>query len=153
LPSYFWIGNNKPRYEYFNFIFPGTYSTMRIYYNTCTFLTMGLKMLYVCKKTLRNLTFNQAAYLGSPKGGLAAEILHHSHLCRRSARLFLGREAELGHALSYLASPENRGPFLVYGQSGAGKTAFLSKLCTLGMIIGFCYSLCMVIFSVSISII
>jgi hypothetical protein len=69
---------------------------------------------------------------GSPKSGPAAEILHHAHLCRRAARVFLGRAAELEQAASYLASPANRRPFLVVGQSGAGKTAFLSKLYSSG---------------------
>jgi hypothetical protein len=76
---------------------------------------------------------NRRLRSGSPKGGLAAEILHHSHLCRRAARHFLGRTRELELAVSYLASPGNRTPFLVYGESGAGKTAFLSKLYTSGI--------------------
>jgi hypothetical protein len=73
-----------------------------------------------------------ACFSGSPKSGPAAEILHHAHLCRRASRVFLGRAAELEQAASYLASPPNRRPFLVVGQSGAGKTAFLSKLYSSG---------------------
>ncbi len=76
----------------------------------------------------------RACFSGSPKSGPAAEILHHAHLCRRAARVFLGRAAELEQAASYLASPPNRRPFLVVGQSGAGKTAFLSKLYSSGKI-------------------
>jgi hypothetical protein len=84
------------------------------------------------KKMVSTEFLQVPCFSGSPKSGPAAEILHHAHLCRRAARVFLGRAAELEQAASYLASPANRRPFLVVGQSGAGKTAFLSKLYSSG---------------------
>lgn len=55
------------------------------------------------------------------------EIISHLHLCRRSNYLFLGRETEISVLQRYL-SGSSRDPFLVFGEPGAGKTAFISRV-------------------------
>ena len=58
------------------------------------------------------------------------ELLHHLHECKVSSDTFFGRELELRKMKNYLQG-EIKEPFFVFGKGGSGKTALLSKTCSL----------------------
>lgn len=60
---------------------------------------------------------------------LILEILQHIHFCREKCRTFHGRTSLLAQVQNYLTKKESSlSPFVVYGQSGSGKTSFMAKV-------------------------
>ena len=57
------------------------------------------------------------------------EILEHAHQCELKVARFHGRKEILSSIESYLTSDSNQ-PFVVYGESGCGKTSVLAKIAT-----------------------
>ena len=55
------------------------------------------------------------------------EILEHAHQCELKVSRFHGRKDILSSIESYLTSDSNQ-PFVVYGESGCGKTSVLAKI-------------------------
>ena len=54
----------------------------------------------------------------------------HMDIARSEAEKFMGREDELFRVKEYLLGGR-KGPFVVYGPTGSGKTCFISKVATL----------------------
>ena len=65
----------------------------------------------------------------SLRGTMAKEIQKHMDLCAEQSNNFLGRENDLYRIKVYLTGSLRRS-FVVHGQVGSGKTAFLSKIAT-----------------------
>jgi NACHT domain- and WD repeat-containing protein len=58
---------------------------------------------------------------------LIKEVLYHAHFCNDSVKKFQGRDDVLDKIKSYLLNINNQKPFIIYGNSGCGKTAILAK--------------------------
>ena len=57
------------------------------------------------------------------------ETLEHAHQCERKVARFYGRNTTLESIADYIQS-DSKQPFVVYGESGCGKTSVLAKSAT-----------------------
>ena len=59
---------------------------------------------------------------------LIREMLDHARFCKEKVSQFHGRNDLLDKMKDYLLDQSNNSPFVIYGESGCGKTAILAKL-------------------------
>ncbi|XP_059176942.1 uncharacterized protein LOC131956487 [Physella acuta] len=57
---------------------------------------------------------------------LYSEVLHHAHFCRLKCQTFCGQQDSLDLIRDYILDPSNRKPFVIFAQSGLGKTSLLA---------------------------
>ena len=60
------------------------------------------------------------------KDPLYEEIIQHIAICQEKCELFHGRSLELDAINDYLNKESDQSPFVVYGQSGSGKTSLVA---------------------------
>ena len=61
-------------------------------------------------------------------GDLIREVLDHARFCKEKVSQFHGRNDLLNKMQAYLLDESNNSPFVIFGESGCGKTAILAKL-------------------------
>ena len=60
------------------------------------------------------------------ENSLYHEIVQHIRICQEKYEVFHGRSVELGAIKEYLNTESNQLPFVVFGQSGSGKTSLVA---------------------------
>lgn len=58
---------------------------------------------------------------------LLGEVLNHAYFCKENAERYQQRNELITPVIDFIKS-ENKMPFIVYGESGSGKTSVLAKI-------------------------